>query len=157
MSENHYIRAKRDIRKIRKYPEIQTKTDHLEKNRTSENLRGTEDSQKLMKTDKTGHSKRDGITWKFWKTMISGKWSIRSPGRTFLVILMRHLHLSEVCGRLPPDREIDFVRAGEAKLRGCERGVSLPLGFRVANFRAPAPPAPPYAVWVSLFSTLQFF
>ena len=56
---------------------------------------------------------------------------------------------SEVWGvrrsyRLPPEPGNRFrfvfvscVRAGEAKLRGREKSASLPLGLRVATFRAP--------------------
>ena len=46
--------------------------------------------------------------------------------------------------RLPPEPGNRFrfvfvscVRAGEAKLRGREKSASLPLGLRVATFRAP--------------------
>ena len=50
--------------------------------------------------------------------------------------------------RLPPEPGNRFrfvfvscVRAGEAKLRVREKSASLPLGLRVATFRAPPPPA----------------
>ena len=53
--------------------------------------------------------------------------------------------------RLPPEPGNRFrfvfvscVRAGEAKLRVREKSASLPLGLRVATFRAPA--APPVRV-----------
>ena len=61
-----------------------------------------------------------------------------------------YTHISEVWGvrrsyRLPPEPGNRFrfvfvscVRAGEAKLRGREKSASLPLGLRVATFRAPA-------------------
>ena len=52
--------------------------------------------------------------------------------------------------RLPPEPGNRFrfvfvscVRAGEAKLRVREKSASLPLGLRVATFRAPAAPPPP--------------
>ena len=49
---------------------------------------------------------------------------------------------------------VSCVRAGEAKLRVREKSASLPLGLRVATFRAPAA-APPVRVSAVKLSPLS--
>ena len=76
---------------------------------------------------------------------------------------------SEVWGvrrsyRLPPEPGNRFrfvfvscVRAGEAKLRVREKSASLPLGLRVATFRAPAPLLSGSGFGCKIVTTLAFW